>query len=97
MQVALFWEMLHILEFVPHGKKNYDRHHRLEAFIHKVIRRRNFTYVTMSKRKKIRGRKKKSRKVIATSCKTIRFVLPIYLRIQSSQQFLCLLCSIIFF
>ena len=51
MQVALFWEMLHILEFVPHGKKNYDRHHRLEAFIHKVIRRRNFTYVTMSKSK----------------------------------------------
>ena len=72
MQVALFWEMLHILEFVPHGKKNYDRHHRLEAFIHKVIRRRNFTYVTMSKRKKIRGRKK-SRKVIATSCKSIPF------------------------
>ena len=49
MQVALFWEMLGILEFVPHGKKKYGRHQSLEAFIHKVIRRRNFTYVTMSK------------------------------------------------
>ena len=49
MQVALFWEMLGILEFVPHGKKKYGHHQPLEAFIHKVIRRRNFTYVTMSK------------------------------------------------